>query len=177
MNFADIQNVFKRLKSNKKITIYLSLIIISVILLFFFNILDNGENKKNVIKNEINTESDYISNVESDLTKIISKIDGAGDTIVMITSKGTSKYEYAKEKHNIKSDEKNEMEEKYIYGENNQPVTISIENPTITGVLVVCEGGGNSAVRERIYRAVSTSLNIGTNQIYVTQKNKKEIFR
>ena len=65
------------------------------------------------------------------------------------------------------------MEEKYIYGENNQPVTISIENPTITGVLIVCEGGDNSAVRERIYKAVSTSLNIGTNQIYVTQKIKR----
>ncbi|MCI5911333.1 MAG: hypothetical protein PUB76_03080 [Oscillospiraceae bacterium] len=177
MNLINIQNILKTIKSSRKMTIYFSLIIISVLFLIFFNIIDNGENKESNTNNEINTESDYISNIESDLTKIISKIEGAGDTIVMVTSEGTSKYEYAKEEHNIKSADKNELEEKYIYGENDSPVTISIENPKITGVLVVCEGGDNSAVKEKIYKAVSTSLNIRTNQIYVTQKNKKENFR
>jgi stage III sporulation protein AG len=44
-----------------------------------------------------------------------------------------------------------------------------IQTPEISGVVIVCEGGGKSKVCEKIYRAVSTALGIPTTKIYVAE--------
>lgn len=167
----NIKSFLMKLKSDRKNRIYFFSVIIVSILLVLINVLDNNKELENTTENESNIENsleyDYIENMEATLTNIISKIDGAGDTLVMITAEGTSKYEYAKE----------ESDEIIICDENGLPITISISNPEITGVLVICEGGDISAVKEKIYNAISTSLGIGTNQIYVTKKVEKETYK
>ena len=42
------------------------------------------------------------------------------------------------------------------------------QDPWITGVVVVCEGGDSIQVKEQVYQAVSVACSISTAQIYVT---------
>ena len=43
----------------------------------------------------------------------------------------------------------------------------------MTGVVVVCDGGNSSSVREQIYEAVSVVLNVPSNRIFVASTEKK----
>ena len=48
-------------------------------------------------------------------------------------------------------------------------IVTHVRSPEITGALIVCEGGGNSQVCERIYKAVSVSLGIPSSRICVAK--------
>ena len=50
-----------------------------------------------------------------------------------------------------------------------------IENPEITGVLIVCDGGDDIGVKEKVINAVSTVLNIPSNRVYVTNSSKERL--
>ena len=54
-------------------------------------------------------------------------------------------------------------------GSKKEALVKKIQTPEISGVVIVCEGGGKSKVCEKIYRAVSTALGIPTTKIYVAE--------
>ncbi|MBE6662381.1 MAG: hypothetical protein E7606_03755 [Ruminococcaceae bacterium] len=53
-------------------------------------------------------------------------------------------------------------------GSGKQAVVESILPPRIAGIGIVCEGGGNAAVREALTALLSAALGVGTNKIYIT---------
>lgn len=123
--------------------------------------------------------SDYAEYTERQVEKILSQIEGVGKVNVMLTVEGTEEYIYALEsKESVSSDSESsnsQIEQKYIFehkdGDKNALVK-TIINPTISGVVVVCEGGGDSVVREKVFEAVSVSLNVPVNRICVAQSGK-----
>ena len=123
---------------------------------------------------------EYRANLESRLADIISHIDGAGDTGVMITIDSGKEYIYAQ---NMSVDEssdsdsaKHSQENKYytVKSQTNgeEPILIRESEPRVRGVIVVCEGAGNSAVRETIKTAVASIFNIAENKISVNKISK-----
>lgn len=68
--------------------------------------------------------------IEARLCEIVTAIEGAGQTKVMVTL---------------------------------------VEDGSVAGVAIVCEGGDNAVVRERITETVKTVLNIGAADVYVTK--------
>ncbi len=110
-------------------------------------------------------ESEYAKEVEKKLEEIISEIDGVGKISVMVTVEGTVKYEYQTDAS--KSESRDEFETVII--SNKTPLIKSIENPKISGVLVICDGGDSVKIREKVIYAVSTVLDIPTNKVYITR--------
>ncbi len=89
----------------------------------------------------------YSTQIEGDLETVIGKIQGAGKTKVLLTMENSVEYVYLGE---------------------STTKTKEIQ-PLIRGVLVVCEGGDEPVVVERITDAVCKALNISTAKVCVTK--------
>ena len=89
----------------------------------------------------------YSTKIESDLESVISKIQGAGKTKVLLTMENSVEY---------------------VYLGDSTTKTKEIE-PLIRGVLVVCEGGDEPVVVERITEAVTKALYISTAKVCITK--------
>ena len=113
-------------------------------------------------------EADYEEKLRDGLLNILSSINGVGKAEVMLTISAEEEYIYAEEVRKSET----ESETSYVLIQENGGKTALVKTvikPPIKGVVVVCEGGGSSTVRESVYNAVSVALDIPTNRIYVTK--------
>ena len=69
--------------------------------------------------------------------------------------------------------ESNDSEKKYITIKNSegavQALAVTEIQPKIKGVIIVCSGGDDSQVQQRIVTAVTTALNITSKRVCVTK--------
>ncbi|MDE6594602.1 MAG: hypothetical protein K2K44_01175 [Oscillospiraceae bacterium] len=110
----------------------------------------------------------YADETEKRLCETLTEIEGVGKAKVMLTITSTEEYVYAE---SVKSGT-SQTENSYVIidkGSQKEALVKKINNPAISGVVIVCEGGDDPKVCERIYNAVSTALNIPTNKIYVAE--------
>lgn len=115
----------------------------------------------------------YKEETEKEIEEILSKIQGVGRVEVMITFSGTEEYIFAEEIKASKSDKfSSQMQNEFVLIEKNgdkEALVSKVNNPEISGVVVVCDGGDSDKVCESVYRTVSTVLGIPTKNIYVTK--------
>ena len=116
---------------------------------------------------------------------MISSIEGAGKTKIMVTLNGSVRELYAadtdiadkdsakKTNDNENTDKQNTEKKKYILirGKDGSEKALSLGQlvPEIKGVLIICEGGDNDVIKEEITDAVSAALNISKTHICVSK--------
>ena len=166
-----MEQAIKRLKDffGKKNTLNaaVALGIVGMLLILLSGIgSGNGKSKSDepTESGQFDQNSAYRAELEQELTELLSQISGVGKAEVMITLSSTEKYVYAEE--STVSGDKHVSE--YAAADKGGIVT-HVRSPEITGALIVCEGGGNSQVCERIYKAVSVSLGIPSSRICVAK--------
>lgn len=116
--------------------------------------------------------SDYVNELDEKLTELISSIDGVGKCKVMITLKNTTESVFAKNSQNSQSESSYSQNDEYVIydGENgDSPLLLKEIFPEIEGVAVVCSGGDNIVVKEKIIQCVSSLFNISSNRISVSK--------
>ena len=116
--------------------------------------------------------SDYVNELCEKLTDLISSIDGVGKCKVMITLKNTTESVFAKNTQNTQSESSYSQNDEYVIydGENgDSPILLKEIFPEIEGVAVVCSGGDNIVVKEKIIQCVSSRFNISSNRISVSK--------
>lgn len=114
----------------------------------------------------------YCAETERRLAAFLEHVEGAGEVEVYLSVAGGEEYEYAEESRSSRTDNKKEEERKYVIvsGEGGKTALIErVRTPEITGAAILCSGGGEPEVQERIYRAVSAALELPTTKIYVTR--------
>ncbi|MEE0060203.1 MAG: hypothetical protein UE295_05185 [Acutalibacteraceae bacterium] len=124
----------------------------------------------------------YENELEQNLADIISSINGAGKTRVLLTMDSTVEQVYATDKNMAQNNSENsggQTESKkdtsatttYITVElsdgTQQTVLLKEIQPKVRGVLVVCSGGDNNVVKEKIVDAVTKVLNISSSRVSV----------
>ncbi len=109
--------------------------------------------------------------LEKKLSEIISKINGAGKTIVMVTIDCSKEFIYEKNSEELKDDNKSERRNELVIleGEEDFPVLLKTEEEKIRGVLIICEGGGNPLVREKIIESICALLDIPSTKVSVAE--------
>lgn len=170
------QNVCKFLKSQKGIKLSICLGLLGLLLILFSN-TDKSKHEKssNIDDTSLATYSieEYRTNLESNLQRLIQSIDGAGDTIVMVTMASSEQNIYAQEvKEHSNADGSNEYQNEYITISSNgdkSALINSVESPKVMGVVVLCKGGSKSSVKEDIYRVISALTGINSSSIFVGQ--------
>lgn len=146
---------------------------------------DTGEKKEETVKTSSNDA--YIEALENKLEQTIAGMEGAGKVLVMITLKDSGEKildknqpyesESSKEKEEGKESERtsirSDQETVLIEQEGNQePIVVLEKYPEIEGVVVVCEGGGNSALALRIKEAVQALFSIDAHKVVVCKLQK-----
>ena len=151
------------------------------------------QNVKNEVKAEpkesiSTTLTKYENDLEQGLAEIISSIDGAGKTKVLITMDSTVEQVYAADKNIAQKNSSNTKEadtannkditadSSYVTVElsdgTQQTVLVKEIQPKVRGVLVVSSGGDNSVVKEKIIDAVTKALDISSSKVSVAGLTK-----
>ncbi len=156
--------------------VVIGLIGMAIVLFVDFSGTEPAEN--NSLKDiNLSLETDeYRLSIENELTEVLSKISGVGLVDVMVTIEGTTEYIYAEEITSNESSgegrEESSFKNEYVIIENgNQKEALikKIIKPKINGVVIVCEGGDNASIAEKVYKSVSTVLDISSARVYVVK--------
>jgi len=170
------KKVLPKLDNMKKAIIIAGFLGIALILLS--NVFSSSGDKSDIEISIPEFDADaYRIELESRLADIISHIDGAGNTGVMITLEGGREYVYAQNtRHDTCSDSDNvqssgESEYYTVKSDSNgeTPILVYEREPKVRGVIVVCSGGDNEAVREKITEAVAGIFDISKTNISVSK--------
>ena len=166
---------YQKLDFKKKIVLIAGIVGIALILFSSF-FLSAQKPEQTGQKETFDTDS-YRIELESRLADIISHIDGAGTTGVMITLDTGMEYTYAQNSEYSESSDSDSREisrsgEYYTVKSSQsieQPILIRESQPKVRGVIVVCEGAGNESVKEAIINAVSSIFDISKSKISVNK--------
>lgn len=142
---ATFKNMFKSEKIKKFIIIagFAGIALIFISTFFNFNIGENTE----LPDTPENAVEEYCSDMQASIKDMLESIEGVGRTKVLLTIENSVEY---------------------VYRDNSDTKTKEIE-PVIRGVVVVCQGGDNPVVVERVFSAVTKALNITTSKVCVTK--------
>ncbi len=137
-----------------------------------------------VEKETVLTADNFVRQTEERLTTLIGSIDGAGVCKVMVTLENGVEYVYATEQKNNSDREEdvNGEDTRLTQRDDSESTAILIDTdngregllvteiqPTVRGVVVVCEGGDNEEVRARVLQAVTVALNISSKRVCITK--------
>lgn len=128
--------------------------------------------------------TEYENQLEQNLAEIICNINGAGSTKVFLTMESSAEQIFASDNsiaqnnsNNTKSSNDTQSqkditsENKYITVElsdgTQQTVLVKEIQPKVRGVLVVCAGGDNNVVKEKVIDAVTKALDISSSKVSV----------
>lgn len=179
-----IKEIFNKLSADKKTMFIVLAGIIGVLILVASEFIPEEENtkkdEKEIQVSEYNVENhyEYAEMLENKLTDLISSIEGAGKTKVMLTLVSSSEAVYAQ---NDKTDMESGDEEREKISKENDYVLIKTDSskeealllkiiqPEVKGVAVVCEGGDSIYVQQKIIETISAVFDINSSKIKVTK--------
>lgn len=129
---------------------------------------------------------EFVTKTEEKLMAIIGSIEGAGTCQVMVTLENGVEYVYASQQklntdrvedqsgNSNKVSQRDDSEKSIIVvdtDEGRKGLLVTEIQPTVKGVVIVCEGGDQPLVRQRIVDTVTTALNISSQRVCVTKKS------
>lgn len=184
----DIKKAVEKVaKSDKKLWYIFAIGLLGMALILFSR--NSGENKDSTgpPKTE-QTEAaadTYAEKLENKIINMVKDIEGVGDVRVMITMANSGEYVYiTEEKIGIDKAEntpagessknltqKESIEKKYVMVENEngrkQALIKTWIEPSVQGVVIICQGADDIKVKARVINVVTTALNIPSTRVCV----------
>lgn len=109
----------------------------------------------------------YQEQLEQRLAGLIGQMEGAGNTVVMITLESGEETVYAVDTQSGQT----QNQQTHVLLEDGTALAQTVYLPKVCGVAVVCDGGGDIRVAARITELVSSLLDLPTNRICVEQRS------
>ena len=164
------------IKNNKGKTILLLCIAAFGILLLLFGAYMDREDKSVTNGNEQSSNvemnaDEYARETEKRISELCASVRGVYNVHVVVTLKGGYNAVYAQNSQSSTSGYKNE----FVLtgsGSSESPLLVGYSVPEISGVGIVCAGGGEASVRREIISLISATFGVSSNKIYVTEGQK-----
>lgn len=168
----------EQLKSEKAVRIIVLLGLLGMLCILVSSCFSKSESKTEQTaepqtEDAVLSATSYCNELEEKLQTMLSSMEGVGNCEVMITLRSTASYQYAQDESRSDSAERTEQQQEYVLignGETEHALVKSIVHPEVQGVVIVCEGGENSVVREQVYEVAAAALQIKNSQIYVAKR-------
>ena len=170
----------ERLRGGGRRTVLLAAGAVGIALLSLSEILPEGTQPTE----ESFVAEQFIQQTEERLRAIVSRIEGAGECEVLVTLENGVEYVYATEER-ISSDRKEDTDDSasrltQSNGSESSVIVVDTDSgregllvtevqPTIRGVVIVCEGGDREEVCNRIIEAVTVAMNLSAKRVCVTK--------
>lgn len=124
-------------------------------------------------KEELPVSADaYVQTLESRLEDLLSSIEGAGKTQVLITLRSGAETVYARDDRLDSEEGRTQSEQSYVTlrdGSQESGLPLKTVSPQIRGVAIVCEGADDPAVRQAITQTVTAALGVGASHVSVVK--------
>ena len=173
--------MFKKLnfneKEKKKLIGLLIVGALCVVSLVFLNFV---QDKQQESEEQKSSEKD---DLENQLTSILKQINGSGDVSVMITYDNSQEIEPAYNSSSTKETtsetdssggertvETASENKTLVTSDSSNPIVIKTKEAKIKGVLVVASGASDPQIKQTLYEAVQTALQISGHQVEVYAK-------
>lgn len=176
-----VGTISAKTRLSKKLLLTVALLVAGIAALLLSEITKPSEavSAQTTAVSQADAVYEYEKKLEERLVSMISSIDGAGNTKVMLTLESGSEdvylhnYNYGE---NIEPSGENSMERKDEYvivdgSAGEQGIVVRVAEPKVRGVAVVCEGGGSELVREQIVSTVTALLDISSARVSVAKMN------
>ncbi len=156
-------------QGRRKVFVLLAVLGVALVLLSG-NMGDSGKSS-----GETTTAQDYetyVADLEERLRKTVASMDGVGSCKVMITLEKSGENVYATNSESKRDADSGSNKEDYVLYDRDSsesPLLLSAYLPNVQGVAVVCAGGDDPAVREKITTTVASLFGIPTNRISVSK--------
>ncbi len=178
------KDVFKRtaafIKSKNGVRLIVLLGAMGLVLILLSEIIP--KRKEGTTEASAQTTAEYTAALEERLTALVERIEGVGRCRVMITLENGVKYVYASEEktgrdHKTQGDTESladDSETSVILVQTDdgyEGLLVTELQPTVKGVVVVCEGGGDLTVQARVKEALTAVLNVTEKRVCVVAGN------
>lgn len=165
--------ILKRLKEFSEKPIFPKILIsagLIIMVMIVFADFSDDKDKKNVSDTDVEfqTADTFIECTESRLSEILMSIEGVGKAKVLVNVSSTEEYVFAEKYKQGTSSTENEI---VIIdrGSSKEALVKKVKVPEISGIVIVCEGGDDPKICEKVYKAVSTALKIPSSRVYVAE--------
>ena len=169
-----------KLKSPKVLVI---IGIIGILLIFASSLFPKKEEVKETSVDMGMSSIEYREQLEQDVKKLVTKITGSKNVTVIVTLESGMRYKYADIKEDSSEDKSeesvklssSETKQDYITvktadgGE--QALLVTTQMPEIRGVAIVCMGGDNEIIAQKIENTVTAALNIKSQRVSIAGGN------
>ena len=118
------------------------------------------------------TAEDYAETLEIRLERLLSSVEGAGKTQVLITLRSGTETVYARDDRYESEDGRTQSEQTYVTlrdGTQESGLPLKSVSPQIQGVAIVCEGADDPAVRQALTQTVTAALGVGASHVSVVK--------
>ena len=120
------------------------------------------------------TASQVEQALERRITALLRQVEGVGSCRVMVTLESDARTVYAADSvSSVGADGSTSLSESYLTVDTDGgPAGLLLTHiqPMVKGVAVVCDGGGNDAVRQRVIQVVSTAFHISERRVCVVKQ-------
>lgn len=172
---------FKKVIKNPKSLVIFG--IFGIVLVLISSVFPSSGSKKESNSNSLNedyTVNEYRDTLEKDVKSIVESITGVKNPTVVITLESGVRYCYASADETDTSSsmgEKNDQsseskKQSYITVKSSdggeQPLIVTQIMPEVRGVAIICAGGNDAELSEKIKNAVTAALNITSKRVYIS---------
>ncbi len=149
-----------------------TLIIIMVAVLAFLLLIIPSGTSNNTTKNDIDRIDEYEKKMEAKIADLCSGVKGVSSITVSVYFDSGFETVYAYNEESRATSNGINSEKKYVTigsGNDESMVCLFERMPHISGVAVVCKGGGNSMIASEIINLISSAFDVPKNKIYVAE--------
>lgn len=166
---------------NPKILIVIG--ILGILLIFLSSLGGDGKEKEVTASVTEITAEEYRAKLQKDIKQIVKGITGSNKVTVVVTLESGIRYKYADITEGASTDKtednttssSSELKQGYITvktadgGE--EALLVTTQMPEVRGVAIVCLGGDNEIIAEKIENTVTAALNITSQRVHIAGGN------
>lgn len=178
------QNLKKLFDGDSKIKWIVLIGFIGMILILISCLWPQEKKDNKTSSTEVISTQEYVEQLEKKVTSMVSEIEGVGQVKVMITLENGVENVYANSEKKVtdytsglssnQSTQRKDSEQEVVIvdgGNGKKALVVTQKEPTVKGVVVVCEGADRTEVITRVTSAVTTCLNIKSNRVSVVKSS------
>lgn len=169
MKKNELLSTLRSLQSSKgRTSLAVAVGVMAMLLLLLSELLPGGGTQKAVASTtQTVAVSQYQTRLEQQLEGLISQLQGAGRTTVMVTLTTGEETVYA-----VDTQTGDLQQETHVLLRDGSALAETTYLPQVCGVAVLCEGGGDVRVAARITELLHSLLDLPTNRICVEQRKR-----
>ena len=160
MDKKNPQGILLRLKEKSKLWMIIACAVVGIVLILF------GGNNDKIVQAKADGGSDlivYAKEVEGKILELCSRVEGVKNVSVAVSFESGFEYVYATDGDKTLT---------VGSGSNESAVRVTEKPPTISGVGIVCTGGGDPRIQQKLINLISAAYGISSNKIYITEAQK-----